>query len=246
MASPFASSDRLVLHPTGSLLGAPLGLIEYQPPGYGEGAARPLLLYFHGSSESGDGSAEELPRLLRNGLPWVIQRDAWPAERPFVVLMAQHDAIPGSPCTEATEIEALLDWALESYEVDPAHVYLTGVSCGAIGAWNYLGMHADDIVAAAVLIAGDGNAAVARGGCDVGRVAIWAFHGERDTQVDQQGSIGPIEALTECTDPAPVDARLTVFPGVGHAIWNPIYEVALGAENDIYPWMLTYENPPAD
>ena len=33
-------------------------------------------------------------------------------------------------------------------------VYLTGVSCGAIGVWDYIAVHGDELIAAAVPIAG--------------------------------------------------------------------------------------------
>lgn len=243
-ASPaFASSSRLTARPIGSVPDAPLGYLEYLPPGYGDGVMRPLLLYLHGSGESGDGSAEQLPRLANNAIPWLMTRDVWPADRPFIVLMPQHQEQLGSPCMEPSEIARFLRFSLDHYDADRSHVYLTGVSCGAIGAWDYLGRHTNDLVAAAVLIAGDGRPAFARAGCDLGRVAIWAFHGEADTSVDVQGSIVPINGLNACTDPAPIDARLTTFPGIGHAIWNPIYDLTL--KYDIYSWLLEFTNPPA-
>ena len=239
-SAPFTSSERLSAKPLGSETDPPLGYLEYLPPGYGDGAPWPLLLYHHGSDESGDGRERDLQRLNRTGIPRLIARDAWPQDRPFIVLMPQHEQAGGSFCTEGEEITDFLEFAQAHYDVAPERIYLTGVSCGAIGAWEYLAQHTDEVIAAAVLLAGDGREAFAEAGCALGRVPIWAFHGEADVQVDVEGSSMPIEALQVCDDPAAVDVRVTTFPSVGHAIWNPIYDLSL--DLDVYRWLLGHTN----
>jgi predicted peptidase len=234
------SSQRLTLQPPGAFVGAPGGYAEYLPPGYGEGGRRPLLIFLHGSGENGDGSMADLPRLFDTGLPALIQQDEWPESRPFIVLMPQHDDEKGALCPDAEEVDAFVTFAIENYETDPAHVYLTGLSCGAFGGWDYLAKHKDEAVAAAVLIAGDGIAAFAEAGCALGRVPIWAFHGAEDDTVNASGSVGPISALKECTNPAPADARLTVYPGVDHLSWDQTYDLSAG--HDIYAWLLEHEH----
>ena len=221
--------------------GAPLGYAEYLPPGYGDGTPRPLLVFHHGVGESGDGSEAELDILFNTGLPTLIENDSWPEERPFIVLMSQHDAPPNTSCHSVTEVRSFLEFAMSEYAVDPTRVYITGLSCGAIGSWDYLGQDTDTLVAAAVLIAGNGNPAFGNAGCELGRVPIWAFHGDADNQVGQNGSIGPIEALNACTNPAPVEAKLTIYPGVGHNSWDMTYDGSAG--HDIYAWMLGYTKP---
>lgn len=238
------SSERVTLRPLGSIDGAPNGFAEYLPPGYGDGKRRPLLLSLHGAGQNGDGSEGELERLFDGaGIPALIRSDRWPEERPFVVLMPQHEGgdVPGSLCPDAEEIDAFIAFATERYDVDRKRVYLTGLSCGAIGAWDYLAGHADEIVAAAVLIAGDGNNAVAEAHCALARVPIWAFHGDSDSVVSVYGSIRPITRLKEeCTSPRPVDLRLTVYPGVDHDSWQPTYDLSGG--HDVYAWLLGHRN----
>lgn len=231
------SSERLTLRPEGTT-NAPLGFAEYLPPGYGDGTKRPLLLFLHGIGENGTGSEMELDKLFNTGLPRLIEQDEWPSERPFVVLASQH---PGGGCHSSQEIEGMLAYGMENYDVDPKKVYITGLSCGAIGGWGYLGAHTDEVVAAAVLIAGDGNGAFNQAMCDLGKVPIWALHGDDDATVNVSGSINPIENLNECTDPAPIEAKLTVYPGVGHNSWDRTYDLSAG--NDIYAWMLGYTHP---
>ena len=83
---------------------------------------------------------------------------------------------------------------------------------------------------------GDGNGAFNNAGCDLGKVAIWAFHGDADGTVSPNGSINPIENLNECDSPAPVEAKLTIYPGVGHNSWDRTYDGSAG--HDIYGWLL--------
>jgi predicted peptidase len=236
------SSERLALHPLGSVDGAPNGYVEYLPPGYGDGKPRPLLVSLHGSGENGNGRRGELELLTIAGLGALIRNDEWPESRPFVVLMPQHEGgdVPGSLCPDTKEIEAFLRFATEHYEIDRRRVYLTGLSCGAYGGWDYLAAHGTEVVAAAVLIAGDGNPALAEAGCSLARVPIWAVHGDSDTVVSPYGSIRPITRMkTECGTRA-ADLRLTVLRGVGHGAWTATFDGSAGI--DVWAWLLRHEN----
>jgi poly(3-hydroxybutyrate) depolymerase len=71
------SSERLTLRPLGSIDKAPSGYAEYLPPGYGDGKPRPLLLFFHGAGENGDGK-EELEFLFATAIPKLIRSERWP------------------------------------------------------------------------------------------------------------------------------------------------------------------------
>jgi predicted esterase len=237
-AAPSTSRDRYTQHPRGSVAGAELGYIEYLPPDYGDDTLSPLILFLHGSGESGEGDPSSLGLLSRAGIPQVIVGDQWPDDRPFVVLAPQHTKVAPTFCFTVEEVTDFLAFALEHYRVDPARVYLTGLSCGAIAGWNYLAEHSNEVVAAAALIAGNGYAAVDTLGCDLGAVPIWAFHGADDEAVPPRGSTYPITFLDQCTDPAPVDARLTVYPDVGHDSWTMTYHLSAG--NDIYSWFLSH------
>ncbi len=93
-------------------------------------------------------------------------------------------------------------------------------------------------MAAAVLISGDGQGAFAQAGCNLGKLPIWAFHGDMDPTVNDAGSIQPIMDLNACTSPKAVDAELTLYPGVGHDAWDRTYDLSAG--HDIYAWMLQY------
>jgi predicted peptidase len=243
-----------------------LGYYEYLPPGYGDGSS-PLLVFLHGYGEGGAGTAGGLQFLLGTGIPQLIASDMWPAERPFVVLAPQHaypqeeshyapcDGVEhggscamriqheqghpenGSICMTPAEVYDFLSYAIASYDVDPDRVYLTGLSCGAYGAWEYVAEYGGSQIAAMVPIAGEGRPAWETAMCRLGEVAIWAFHGDADDVVAPAGSIDTITNLTACPPPRR-DAELTVYPGVDHDSWTHTYDQSAG--HDIYDWLLGY------
>ncbi|MEV6110308.1 hypothetical protein AB0M28_37250 [Streptomyces sp. NPDC051940] len=263
------SHERLTARPAGTTA-APQGYYEYLPPGYGAGSGSPLLVSFNGFGENGDGSAAELPLLLDTGVPYYIDRDGWAADRPFVVLAPQHpnpaddpryrpcdEATHGgtcametqhglghppgtSPCTTPDEVDAFLDYAVDAYDIDPRRIYLTGLSCGAFGVWEYVADHGAERVAAVVPIAGSGQPAWRTAGCALGEVAIWAFHSQGDDVVDSAGSIEPLQALQGCPAPPRRDAELTVYPDGDHDAWSRTYSGAEG--HDVYAWLLRNVN----
>ena len=54
------------------------------------------------------------------------------------------------------EVHDFITFAVNHYHVDPAKVYVTGLSCGAYGLWEYLSLYGNQQVAAAVPVAGYG------------------------------------------------------------------------------------------
>jgi len=264
------SARHLTPRPLGST-DSTMGYYEYLPPSYRDsGDPSPLLVAFNGYGENGDGTADGLTRLLATGIPRFIDVGGWPTDRPLVVLtpqhveeppgfdfepcnavnwggscnmQLQHDRNHASPafCTTPEEIHDFITYAVARYNVDARRVYITGLSCGAFGAWEYLAEYGNEQVAAAVLIAGDGRPAWATTGCDLTSVAIWALHGELDDVVDPQGSIVPVTNLRNCPGVPADRARLTVYPGLAHDGWDQAYSGSLG--DDIYTWMLAFSRP---
>jgi hypothetical protein len=206
------------------------GYWEYTPPGYGGGEKYPLLVFLHGIGENGNGDSE-LGKVPNNGPPKLIKNDDWDKTYPFVVLSPQH---PGGGCPGAQEVFDFIEFATTHYDINPARVYLTGLSCGAIGAWGYIGQYLDQQITALVPIAGDGKGAFNAKKCELGKVPTWAFHGDADGTVNVSGTIEPVTGLEMC-DPKP-DVKMTIYPGVGHDSWSMTYDLSAG--HDIYAWFL--------
>jgi hypothetical protein len=238
---PSTSSQRFALREFGTVAGAPMPYAEYLPPGYGDGLRHPLLVALPGSDgQTMPNLKEALDHILGGGLPGTIARDRWPDDRDMIVLMPARIDRPPDYCISSAEIDGFLRFAMAHYAVNPARVYLTGLSCGATGGWSYLAEHGNELVAAAVLIAGDGTSAFATAACQLGRVPVWAIVGANDDAF-LSGSVYTIRSLQHCTDPRAVDVRLTIFDAVSHEAWDRTYEMWGGI--DIYSWLLGHENP---
>jgi dienelactone hydrolase len=231
------SSSRLVERQLGTTT-AGQGFYEYVPPGYPGDVEWALLVFIHGLGENGNGTSQ-LVDVLATGIPDLIERDAWPNDRPFVVLMPQNSQ---GDCTRASDIEAMIAYGLDSYAIDPRYVYLTGLSCGAIGSWSYLEQHLDEQIAAFVPIAGNGAPAWNSKGCDLGRVAVWGFHGDDDEVVLPSGTHIPLDGLAGCPAPPARPSQKTIYPGVEHDSWTRTYDLSAG--HDIYTWMLGFTREP--
>jgi predicted peptidase len=240
LLSPDEWSDALVVQALGSVEGAPLGYLEYLPPGYGEGAPRPLLIFLHGGGEAGDGSAAALTLVAKLGIPQLIAAEEWPDDHPFVVLSPQYGLEPAAgDCAVANDIASFLDFAIDHYQVDGGRVYLTGISCGAIGVWDYLAAHGDEVVGAAVPISGHAEWALESAGCEpLGEVPVWAFHGALDEIVPTIHIQGPMDQIRACDGSGTIEMDLTVYPDADHDAWSRTYDISAG--HDIYAWMLTH------
>jgi predicted peptidase len=169
----------------------------------------------------------------------MIADGMWPSERPFVVLMPQEPVAKSQRCDFGPEIDRFPDFAVDRYKVDEARIYLTGISCGAIGIWDYLAATTNDTVAAAVPISGHPAWAMEKAGCAVARVPIWVFHGARDDTVPVGFVEDSIDELRACTDPRPIELELTVYPDAAHDAWTRTYDLSAG--HDVYAWLLDHE-----
>ncbi|HET7543371.1 MAG TPA: hypothetical protein VFK05_26035 [Polyangiaceae bacterium] len=251
-AGPSTSAQRQTPHPIGGANTAPNGFYEYLPPGYDGSAPTPLLVFWHGLGQDGNGGSE-LDKVPAFGPPALISKNKWDDTRPFIVLSPQHvptngEIAPGAGCPSSAEIDAFVTWALANYKVDPKQVFLTGLSCGAIGSWDYLGDHKGSVVAAAVLIAGNPgvpsaqNSSWSRAGCDLGSAAIWSIHGDADDTVPYAPDHDTMQNLIACSAPPRRAATFTQIKGGGHNVWDATYDLT-GGSGDIYAWLLANAKP---
>lgn len=235
--------------PLDSLDGAsPLGYLEYLPRTYAaDGDPSPLLVFLHGAGEAGDGSEDSLKLVHDLGIPQMIAAGDWPEAQPFVVLAPQYGTEPAnSECDIADDLARFIEFALLSYNVDPSRVYLTGISCGAIGIWDYLATHGDEVVAAAVPISGHALWALEEAGCaPLAKVPVWAFHGADDEVVPVSYVEEQIDEIHACDGADAAALELTVYPDTGHV--EAIAQTYDGsAGHDIYAWMLEHTNESAE
>jgi predicted peptidase len=177
----------------------------------------PLLIYLHGSGETGD----DLDRLERAGLPRMLREGL---ELPFVVVCPQ--------CRERwdpLELEILLNTLIESGRFDPQRIYLCGVSLGAMGTWAFANRVASRL-AAIVPICGP----AVRIDAEVFRsLPVRCIHGALDTVVPIGESVTMVRALRKAGCPITFD----VYPDTDHNVWD----LCLGP--DLWRWLLAQRRP---
>lgn len=198
-----------------------LDYLLHLPKGYQAGSKHkwPLILFLHGRGERGD----DLEVIKKHGLPRLL--DDQP-DFPFVVISPQCPIGDFWPHL-VDALKALLDMALDEYDVDRKRVYLTGLSMGGYGTWHLAASH-PDYFAAIAPICGGGDPANA---CALKDVPIWAFHGAKDRIVLPRESRMMVKAVRACGG----DVKLTIYPEADHDSWTPTY-----ANPELYDWFLQH------
>ena len=176
----------------------------------------PLVLFLHGAGERGD----DVQAVAKHGPPKLAKAGR---EFPFILVAPQ--------CAEGrwwqpTEVLALLDHVEATHRVDTSRVYLTGLSMGGFGTWETAGL-APERFAAAAPVCGGGTPMVVR---NLAGLPIWAFHGEEDAVVPPEFSGRLVAAVNRQGG----DAKLTLYPGVGHDSWTQTYD-----DPEFWEWLLS-------
>lgn len=195
----------------------------YLPKRYETGREKlPLIIYLHGSSRRG----REVEEVKENGLPPLLDE-----KEDFEFIVASPQALakyPWQECWRPDDLILLLDYLLGNYRIDPDRVYLTGLSMGGYGTWACIAKHADRF-AAAIPVCGGGNPTW---GGSIGKLPVWAFHGEEDFVVPISRSAEMVDAVNA----AGGNARLTQYPNVGHDSYTRTY-----ANPEVFRWLLEHE-----
>ncbi|QCK13901.1 PKD domain-containing protein [Mangrovivirga cuniculi] len=201
--------------------GESFGYWEYLPEDYNDaGKTFPIVLFLHGVGEKGTDLNRVLvagpPRLIRNGKNF-----------PFICISPQArypwDWTP-------LFVDELLNWMINNYKVDKSRVYVTGLSMGGNGTWDYAayGNHSSKL-AAIVPIAGW----LTGDGCNLQSLPTWAFTGEYDGPGSPNtGTEKGIARIYNCGTPNP-EPLLTVYEGRGHDAWTPAYN-----DDNMWAWLL--------
>jgi len=197
-----------------------LDYLLFLPKGY-EGSTQrwPLMLFLHGSGESGS----DLDKVKIHGPPKIVESKP---DFPFILVSPQSPRMGWNVET----LNALLDDLLQRYRADPDRVYLTGLSMGGYGTWS-LAAARPERFAAIVPICGGGNPADAS---KLAAIPAWVFHGAKDPTVPVQRSKDMVEAIKA----AGGNPKLTIYPEAGHDSWTETY-----SNPELYQWLLEQKKP---
>lgn len=193
------------------------------PAGYGKSKNRwPLVLFLHGSGESG----MDLAKVKVHGPPKLVETNG---PFPFILVSPQSARRGWNPDV----LNALVDQIIKDYRVDKDRVYVTGLSMGGFGTWSLAAAHPEKFAAIAP-ICGGGDPADAR---VLAKLPIWVFHGAKDTSVPLKKSEEMVKAIKAVGG----NPRFTVYPEAGHDAWTETYN-----NPEFYDWLLAQKRTKRD
>lgn len=214
----------------------------YVPRDYTPDKAWPLILFLHGSGESGTDGQHQMavgigPRVLWN-----------PEQYPAIILFPQKPTVESEWEDHAQAVKAMLARAERDYRIDPDRVYLTGLSQGGHGVWTINAAMPRTFAALAPMCGyierphrskkgedrwvWDAKAPEFIGVVDAAKgIPTWVFYGEADPVVPPAQADAAVARLRA----AGSEVKLTTYPGVGHNCWDQAYgSEGLGA------WLLSH------
>jgi predicted peptidase len=213
------------------------------PPRFTKLRRWPVILFLHGSGESGDDNV----RQLTAGLPALLTRD--PSRYRAIVVMPQCRRDHEWYGEMEEQALAALEQSIVEFRGDRRRVIVTGISLGGAGAW-YFARHSQQFAAvvpvcgevvrepddpfplepppdlAQIVHARDPFAALA---ARIGKTPVWAFHGANDPVIHVEQTRKMVSALRAHGG----DVRYTEYAGRGHDIWDTAY-----SEAALPKWML--------
>ena len=191
---------------------------------------KPLVVWLHGFGEAGEDNVRHLLWLehtvfsrpwQRHRYPFFLLAVQCPVENPIWTLA---DKTGGDDMMEVTR--DILKQTLQEYPIDCERVYLSGISSGGTGCWDFA-IRYPEIFAAVAPIASAGG--------DLSRVdrllgtPIWAFHSERDAKPPIHRVASTIAALKD----AGGIGHLTAIDSAAHDAWTSAFD-----EYHLLDWLL--------
>lgn len=225
-----------------------MGYLEHLPPGYGDSDKKfPVLIFLHGSGEIGNGQAWELERLkawgppahINNGHDMCFTIDG--VKECFIVVSPQSNGVLGWSFFVSLLIDHLLTGA-DQYKIDLDRIYLTGLSNGGQGVYEYAAgtQNEPNMLAAIAPIAA--RASDFYDGCKISRkkIPVWAFHGLRDTVIPHAYGLNAFSEIEFCMDPSPTASlTFTTYEDRYHDSWIPAYDTTHTYHSpNLYEWLL--------
>ncbi len=192
----------------------------YLPETYKDDTTRkwPLVIFLHGSGESGN----DLGKVKYHGPPKLAD-----AGRKFPFILVSPQA-PPRVGWQVDVLKALLEDLKKKYQVDEDRVYMTGLSMGGFGTWNYAEKYPSDLAAIAP-VCGGGDTEKA---WTLRYMPIWCFHGAKDDVVLPAASISMINAVRKYNRRGEV--KFTLYPDANHNSWDLTY-----SNDSLYQWLLS-------
>ncbi|MCO5240693.1 MAG: dienelactone hydrolase family protein [Chitinophagaceae bacterium] len=217
------------------------GYYRALPARYDSGTKKyPLLIFIHGQSALGNGSADDLKKI--SGGPYsLIKKKTFPAafttggkSFSFIVISPQFKAWPS-----ADDVNDVVKYFTSKLRIDQSRIYITGLSMGGGATWDYAGKYASKIAAIAPVCGASSVTDAKAKTIANNSLPVWAFHNDGDNKVSVNNTLGYITTLSNLNmKPKP---KKTIYEAEGHDAWTKAYSLTYKENNmNVYEWMLQY------
>ncbi|WP_448518550.1 PKD domain-containing protein [Rhodoflexus sp.] len=228
-----------------------IGFMEFLPPDYNNGNKKhPLMIFLHGIGERGNGTTD-LRRVVTRGTPigladsgndmtFMVNGQTFS----FIVLAPQLLSQYGS--WPAWYVDQVVEHAKATYRVDESRIYVTGLSLGGGGTWDYVAAYPQKVAAMVAVCGASGANTTKVNALATNNIPIWATHGTADNVVRVGTTQNWINSLNNHPTPPNPRPRLTLYEGAGHNIWgmtyslNPAVVDPVVKDMHVYEWMLRH------
>lgn len=203
-----------------------LDYLLYLPADYQKDQEKtwPTIIFLHGSGERGS----NVEKVAVHGPPQFLKEEKDLPLKQFIVVSPQ---CPANKRWMPFELNAFLDDIIAKYHVDKDRIYLTGLSMGGYGTWQWAEENSNRFAAIAPMSGGGNTSPNALRG--LRNMPIWDFHGGADTTVPPEQSREMVEALKKIGN---TEVKYTEYPGVGHDCWAEPYGTP-----ELYDWFLQHK-----
>lgn len=205
----------------------------YLPDTYGQDPQQkwPLILFLHGSGEHG----KDLELLRVCEFPKLLDQQT---DFPFIVVSPLLPLEANWAWSDRIDVLAfLIDQIQAAYAVDATRIYVTGLSAGGFGTWEFA-LRYPKRFAAIVPIAGGyryKSDLIPENLCDLKDVSVWVFHGAQDNIVLPSQAEIMVDTLQTCGG----KVRYTLYPEANHEdTWRFAY-----TDPKLYEWLLEQSLP---
>lgn len=193
-----------------------INYLLYLPEGYEQNDEKnwPLILFLHGAGERGN----DLDLVKKHGPPKIVEKK----DLPFIIVSPQ---CPAEKRWSVRDLDLLLEKIIKDHRVEKNRIYLTGLSMGGYGTWEYA-MEKPERFAAIAPICGGGSPWQAY---RLASMPVWVFHGAKDPVVPIEKSEEMVKALKKVNG----NVKFTVYPEATHDSWTETYD-----NPELYKWFL--------
>jgi hypothetical protein len=221
--------------------GERIGFLEFRPSDY-SGSKHPLIIFLHGIGEKGNGTTQ-LKSVHCCGIPSYIRggnkmRFTWQGKtESFIVISPQLSK--KYSMWQPFYTDEMIKYAKANLNIDPDRIFVTGLSLGGGGTWNYASsnqIRAEGLAGIAPVVA----PCMMSNGCNIAKASlpVMAIHVWDDRDAPASCTVNAIKSINSCHPD--VSPNVIMYANGGHYVWvQRAFDTAHNFQDpNMYEWFL--------